>query len=60
MIERRYHAGLKNFLQLYMPVSDDWLVFDNSLNLNIIAQGNSNISIEIYDKLIWTKINEYS
>ena len=43
-----------------MPVSDDWLVFDNSLDLNIIAQGNSNISIEIYDKLIWTKINEYS
>ena len=46
VIERRYHAGLKNFLHLYMPVSDDWLVFDNSLDLNIIAQGNSNISIE--------------
>ena len=60
VIERRYHAGLKNFLHLYMPVSDDWLVFDNSLDLNIIAQGNSNISIEIYDKLIWTTINEYS
>ena len=60
VIERRYHAGLKNFLHLYMPVSDDWLVFNNSLDLNIIAQGNSNISIEIYDKLIWTTINEYS
>lgn len=60
VIERRYHSGLKNFLHLYMPICDDWFVYDNTLDLNLIVQGNTDTSIEIYDNLIWTTINEYS
>ncbi len=60
VIERRYKAGLKNLNELYIPICDDWMVFDNSKILKVIAQGNFNISIEIYNSKIWDIINENS
>ena len=30
-VRRRYAAGWRNFLELYRPISDEWLVYDNSL-----------------------------
>lgn len=60
VIERRYKAGLKNLNELYIPICDDWIVFDNSKILQVIAQGNFNISIEIYNSKIWDIINENS
>jgi predicted ABC-type ATPase len=29
-IRRRYHAGLKNFLNFYRPMVNPWILFDNS------------------------------
>lgn len=29
-IVRRYHAGMRNFLRLYLPLADHWYVFNNS------------------------------
>lgn len=29
-IQRRYHRGVRNLFQLYMPVADTWAVYDNS------------------------------
>lgn len=31
-IVRRYHRGLANFLSLYAPAADSWIVYDNSGN----------------------------
>ena len=57
VIERRYHAGLKNFLHLYMPVCDKWLVFDNSSSQPIVfAEGNNDNFKTIYNNLLWEKI----
>ena len=35
-IRRRYDAGLKNFFQLYKPISHSWQLYDNS-NLNELS-----------------------
>lgn len=58
VIERRYHAGLKNLKELYIPKCDDWMIFDNSTALQIVAQGNYDTAIEIYNSKIWNIINE--
>lgn len=58
VIERRYHAGLKNLKELYIPKCDDWMIFDNSTTLQIVAQGNYDTAIEIYNSKIWNIINE--
>jgi len=29
-IRRRYEAGRRNFLELYLPLADEWRVFDNT------------------------------
>jgi predicted ABC-type ATPase len=60
VVERRYFAGLKNFTNLYRDICDEWIVFDNSKELQIVAQGNFNTSIEIYNAQIWNIINEIS
>lgn len=40
VIRRRYHAGIKNFFQLYMPLADQWRIYDNSdLDPKLIAIG---------------------
>ena len=56
VIERRYYAGLKNFLHLYKPVCDKWLIFDNSSNQPIVfAEGNYDNFKTIYNDLLWEK-----
>ena len=58
VIERRYYAGLKNLKELYISKCDDWMIFDNSTTLQIVAQGNYDTAIEIYNSKIWNIINE--
>ncbi|MFC3356131.1 zeta toxin family protein [Sphingobacterium zeae] len=41
VIERRYNRGLENLFNIYIPICDRWLVFDNmDLIPEIIAQGD--------------------
>jgi len=60
VIRRRYHAGLKNFFNLYKPIADSWRLYDNS-NINelrLIAaeiQGNTLI---VKNKTIWEQLLE--
>ncbi len=58
VIERRYKAGIQNFKNLYFAICDEWIVFDNSNVLQLVAQGNFNLVIEIYNSKIWKIINE--
>jgi predicted ABC-type ATPase len=30
VIRRRFHAGLRNFRQVYPPLVDEWVLYDNS------------------------------
>ena len=39
-IRRRYETGRHNFLELYLPLADEWRVFDNTTLPQLIAEGN--------------------
>ena len=59
-IRRRYDAGLKNFLRLYMPLADTWQLADNSVAWlpHRIALGGNDGPAYVYDPVIWQAIKE--
>ena len=63
VIRRRYYRGIRNFLDLYQPLADSWIVFDNSSPLktpNIVAMKAIDARIEIRDQTIWKTIQDVS
>ncbi len=56
---RRYRNGLKNFFNLYIPIADTWLIYDNSsLDTELIARKDKESSISINNQVVWEKIQE--
>lgn len=61
IIRRRYRNGAKNLIQLYLPVSDYWLIIDNSESpFKLISEGFLNNDKQINDYTIWNQINQNS
>ena len=57
VIERRYHAGLKNLFARYMDKVDGWMVYDNSVDFpRPIAKGSPVIESQIVNSDIWHRI----
>jgi predicted ABC-type ATPase len=57
-IRRRYKAGLKNLMQLYIPLADSWQVVDNSLKefaLPVATGGQKGVA-QISEPLTWQSI----
>lgn len=59
-IRRRYHAGLKNFFNLYQPITDSWQFYDNSDadQLNVIASEIKGNNTVVENKIIWQQLFE--
>ncbi len=52
LIERRYKSGINNLFGLYLPIVDDWFVYDNSnTESELIAQKNNIINQEKWELL---------
>lgn len=52
IIRRRYRSGIKNLLEIYLPIVDRALLFDNSSNNPVLlAQKTRNDEIQILDKI---------
>ena len=48
VILRRYYSGLLNLFNLYIPICDYWMIFDNSTAPSeLVAEGNLNGEMEI-------------
>lgn len=60
VIRRRYKSGLRNFFQLYQPLTESWYFYDNSIagSPNIIASGSKRGGINIEKPEIWAQIEE--
>lgn len=61
IIHRRYHRGIQNFLNLYIPLANDWIIYDNSFNKlfpSIVAQKRPGEMVSVFNEEIWDKINE--
>lgn len=55
-IVRRYERGRKNFLELYLPIVDRWIVYDNSKQRQKIAEKPSKQPTIVYHQQIWQQI----
>jgi len=59
IIKRRYRKSKLNLLNIYLPVSDSWTIFDNSANNPVIvAEGEHLLSKNVYLKDIWMQISQ--
>ena len=58
VIERRYARSVRNFRSLYLPIADEWRVFDNSDSSNTkrIAEGGTNLPAQIFEVQTWNII----
>lgn len=57
VIRRRYDAGRHNLFSLYTPVTDFWMVIDNSINpFELIAEGKKNETVSIYNERTYNQI----
>lgn len=60
VVRRRYAAGLRNFFELYQPLTDMWRCYDNSRSSepHLMAAGNGRIITEVADSPRWQKVQK--
>lgn len=59
IIRRRYQKGVENLFKLFIPVSDFWMVVDNSENpFKLIAEGVKENKKIVYQSETWEIIND--
>ncbi|MDL2309591.1 zeta toxin family protein [Parabacteroides sp. OttesenSCG-928-B22] len=59
-VRRRYASGIKNLFKLYLPVSDYWMITDNSMtSMEIIAKGFRDERKEIFNPIIYNRLEHY-
>ncbi len=58
VVRRRYHAGLRNFFQLYRHIVETWRMFDNSTSegYELIAQQLPNTELHVENPNLWTSL----
>lgn len=58
VIERRYARSVQNFRSLYLPIADEWRVFDNSDSSNArrVADGGADLLTQIFEEPTWNMI----
>ena len=59
IIRRRYYSGLKNLFNIYIPVCDYWMLFNNSVSPSeLIAEGYKDKDMEIKNFSNFTTIKK--
>ncbi|MCU0546031.1 MAG: zeta toxin family protein [Oscillatoriaceae cyanobacterium Prado104] len=59
VIRRRYDRGLRNLNALYLPLCDNWIIYDNSNEIaQLVAEGSIDREQSIYNIEIWNQINQ--
>ena len=59
IIRRRYYSGLKNLFDIYIPICDYWMLFNNSVSPSeLIAEGYKDKDIEIKNFSNFTTIKK--
>ncbi len=59
VIRRRYDRGLRNLIALYLPLCDNWIIYDNSdETAQLVTEGSIEGEQIIYNREIWNQINQ--
>ncbi len=56
IIERRYERGLKNFREIYLNLTDGWVVFDNTEGTSILVARMKDGKVKVMAEKTWNKI----
>lgn len=56
VIFRRYHAGINNLFNIYMPIVDSWTIIDNSVNPRVTIAEKDETGMMVYEEAIFNKI----
>ncbi len=57
IIARRYFRGIENLFKIYIPLSNEWMIFDSSRSeIQLISKGNSTNIIEVFQNQKWELI----
>lgn len=60
VIKRRYLNGIKNLFEIYMPIVDEVMIFDNSEGRHeLLAEKTFNSEITIFNQSKFTKLLSY-
>ncbi len=60
-VHRRYKRGIQNLLRLFIPIVNEWEVYDNSFGERVpIARGFLDKVPEIYRADLWDRLHEIS
>ena len=60
VIERRYLSGIRNLFDIYLPIADETLIFDNSEGKHeLIAKKINQADISIVNKISFTLLKQY-
>ncbi|GAB6975573.1 zeta toxin family protein [Prevotella falsenii] len=60
IIERRYSLGIRNLVDIFLPIVDEWIMVDNSsMGRIIVAEGGTDKETVIYDNTLFSKIKGY-
>ena len=57
VIERRYFRGIVNLFKIYIPLSAEWVVFENSTNEPVLIAEFLNDTTVIRNDNFWKEIN---
>jgi predicted ABC-type ATPase len=51
VVRRRYYAGMRNLFSMFIPISDYWILIDNSVDpFRMIAEGEKTHVVEVQDE----------
>lgn len=51
VIYRRYYRGLDNLFNVFMPIVDAWMIFDNSAESALVAHDYKIVNEEVFEKM---------
>ena len=57
VIERRYKRGIQNLIKLYIPKVDYWVIFDNTEESTLVAEGANALDFNVINADIWSIIS---
>ncbi len=57
-INRRFNRSWQNFINLYMPLTDSWLLFDNSMLRPIEVVKCDHGKVEVLNKSLYKELME--
>ena len=59
-IRRRYFRSVRNLIDLYLPLADEWSVYDNSQtgDFRLVAAAKSRDIVEIIDAEAWAELRK--